>query len=181
MHHYFTVALLFQVSYLWSVVMFLVTGAKYLPSSLRGAPQATFLLFWKYQFVKQVLAESFPLPCEVSTCSLPLTPVMTAEDPWDTSNREKSIRKKDLMIKSCLCAPVPSRVKSEDAEADGPCWMCICERLQRRVASKLLCFEGLAEVYKPSLPFRNSVTHSYQHCLAVATQKRKKKTVQGRL
>lgn len=113
-------------------------------------------------------AESCPSPCQVSTCLLSLTPVMTAEEPLDTSNREKSSKKKDLMIKSCRCAPVPSRVNSKDAEADGPCSMSLRNRPQRQVASKLMCW-GLAEVYKPSPPFRNSVmTHSHQHRLAEA-------------
>lgn len=83
----------------------------------------------------------------------PLTPVMTAEDPWDTNNREKSRRKKDLMMKSCLCAPVPSWLKRKDTEAVRPRCMCMRDRLQRQVASKLLCW-ALVEVYKPSPPFK---------------------------
>lgn len=31
----------------------------------------------------------------------PLTPVMTADAPGDTSSREKRSRKQDLMMKSC--------------------------------------------------------------------------------
>lgn len=124
--------------------------------------------------------KSFPMPREVSNCLRPLTPVMTAEDPWDTNNREKRSRKKDLMMKSCRCAPVPSGVKSKDCEAVGPCCMCLRDRPQWQVASKLMCW-GLAEFYKPSPPFRNSVTHSHQLRLTGATKKKKKEKDQGKL
>lgn len=51
---------------------------------------------------------------------------MTAEDPWDTNSREKSRRKKDLMMKSCLSvsAPVSFRVRGKDGDAVR--CMCIC-------------------------------------------------------
>lgn len=45
---------------------------------------------------------------------LQLTPVMTAEDPLDTSSREKSVRKKDLMMKTRGGAAAPSRLRRED-------------------------------------------------------------------
>lgn len=121
-------------------------------------------------------SESFLMPRQLRACLLPLTPVMTAEDPWDTNNREKSSRQKDLMMKSCLCAPVPSRVESKDAEAVRRCCMRIRDRPQRQVASGFMCW-GQAEVYKPSPPFKNSVTHSHQHHLTEAT----KKNDQGKL
>lgn len=122
----------------------------------------------EYSLKKQVLAYSHHTPV-ISTCLLSLTPVMTADDPCDTNNKVKSSRKKDLMMKSCLCAPVSSRVKSKDSEAVGPSCMCIRDRQQRQVAFKLMCL-GLAEVYKPSPPFRNSVTHSHQNHLTRATK-----------
>lgn len=108
------------------------------------------------------------------TCSAALTPVITAEDPWDTNNSEKSSKKKDLMMKRCLCVPVPARVTSKDAEADGPSCMCIRHGLQSQVASKLVCW-GLALVYKPSPPFRNSVTHSHSTALEDFFFKKRKK------
>lgn len=36
----------------------------------------------------------------------PLTPVMTADEPPDTSNREKRSREEDLMMKSCAGTPL---------------------------------------------------------------------------
>lgn len=115
--------------------------------------------------------ESSLMVSEVCICLFPLTPVMTAEDPWDTNNREKNSRKKDLMMKSRLCAAMPSRVKIKDAEAVGPCCMCMRDRPQRQMASKLMCW-GLAEVYKPSPPFKKHiVTHSHQHHLTEGTKK----------
>ena len=104
-------------------------------------------------------------------CLLPLTPVMTAEDPLETNNREKSSTQKDFMMRGCVCAPMPSTVKSKVAESVGLCRMCIRDRPQRRVASKLVC-RGLAEIYKPSPPFKNSVSHSHQHHLSEATHKK---------
>lgn len=35
---------------------------------------------------------------------------MTAEEPLDTSSRDKSVRKEDLMMKTRLGAPAPSRL-----------------------------------------------------------------------
>lgn len=77
-------------------------------------------------------------------------------------------------MKRCLCVPVPARVTSKDAEADGPSCMCIRHRLQSQVASKFVCW-GLALVYKPSPPFRNSVTHSHSTALEDFFFKERKK------
>lgn len=87
---------------------------------------------------------------------------MTADDPWDTNNRDKSSRKKDLMMKSRLCAPVTFEMKNKDAVAVGPCCICLCDSLHGQMASKVVCW-GLAEFYKPSLPFKKlTVTHPHQ-------------------
>lgn len=87
---------------------------------------------------------------------------MTADDPGDTNIRDRSSRKKDLMMKRGLCAPVTFKMKNKDAVTVGPCSICLCVSLRGQMASKVMCW-GLAEVYKPSQPFKKlTVTHPHQ-------------------
>lgn len=103
---------------------------------------------------------------------------MTADDPWDTNNREKSRRKTDLMMKGCLCAPAPSRLKIKDAEA-GPCCMCARGRPQRQMASKLMCW-GLAKVYKASPPFKKVIVSHTRASLQRGDEKKTKVNLKWR-
>uniref|UniRef100_A0AAV2M6A2 Uncharacterized protein n=1 Tax=Knipowitschia caucasica TaxID=637954 RepID=A0AAV2M6A2_KNICA len=76
---------------------------------------------------------------------------MTADDPWDTSRRKSSSRQKDLMMVRRAMGPSWESVE----ETADRCIMCLCDALQRRVASKPRR-GGLSDAYKAN------VTHSHQ-------------------
>lgn len=80
---------------------------------------------------------------------------MTAEEPLDTSSREKSVRMKDLMTKTRIGAPAPSRLRRDDVAAaaaesrPGCMWSARAEEWPGNTGG----VEGLGHLYiKPTPP-----------------------------